>query len=258
MISGMNSQPSGLGWLEARLQSLIEGSAARLFPGRGSQQELTRKLVQSMQDGAHPTADGGVLTPNLFRLMAHPDTAYVLQHSAPFLDELTDFLRTVIIEAGLVLSGPLQVRVEIDPNLSPGQIEVLAQDSIQDITPTHGLSLEIDNEPGSPVMGAFLIVNGMDVFPLNENVVNIGRRPDNHLVIDDARISRLHAQLRLVRGRFMVFDLESTGGTFVNGRRISQYTLRPGDVISLAGVPVVFGQDEGDVHGDTKEMKDLV
>jgi len=76
---------------------------------------------------------------------------------------------------------------------------------------------------------------------------------DNHLVIDDPRVSRLHAQLRIVRGQFVIFDLDSTGGTFVNGQRIHQYTLRAGDVISLAGVPLVFGQEIPE-PGDTQEV----
>jgi pSer/pThr/pTyr-binding forkhead associated (FHA) protein len=62
-------------------------------------------------------------------------------------------------------------------------------------------------------------------------------------VIDDPRVSRAHAQLRTVKGRFVLFDLESTGGTFVNGKRASQTVLYPGDVISLAGATLIFGQD---------------
>jgi pSer/pThr/pTyr-binding forkhead associated (FHA) protein len=63
------------------------------------------------------------------------------------------------------------------------------------------------------------------------------------LVIDDPRVSRNHAQLRAIKGRFVLFDLNSTGGTFVNGQRTSQTVLYPGDVISLAGVALIFGQD---------------
>jgi hypothetical protein len=148
----------------------------------------------------------------------------------------------------------LQVRVEADQRLSPGEMVVRAQDSMQDISPTHGLRLEAEPAAEDPPVRAFLIVNGRDVFNLNGGVVNIGRRPDNHLVIDDARISRLHAQLRLVRGRYMLFDLESTGGTFINGERIRQHTLRPGDVISLAGVPLVYGQDDDSAGSDTQQL----
>jgi pSer/pThr/pTyr-binding forkhead associated (FHA) protein len=41
----------------------------------------------------------------------------------------------------------------------------------------------------------------------------------------------------------MLFDLNSSGGTFVNGQRIDQSILYPGDVVSLAGVTLIFGQD---------------
>ena len=90
---------------------------------------------------------------------------------------------------------------------------------------------------------AFLIIEGVRVQPLKESVVNIGRRLDNHVIIDDPRISRLHVQLRAIRGHYVLFDLHSTGGTFVNGQRTTQTVLYPDDVISLAGVILVFGQD---------------
>src|SRR5512133_1418943 len=99
-----------------------------------------------------------------------------------------------------------------------------------------------EESSGTPE-NAFLIVEGVKVYPLNESVVNIGRRLENQLVIDDPRVSRNHAQLRAIKGRFVLFDLNSTGGTFVNGQRTSQTVLYPGDVISLAGVSLIFGQD---------------
>jgi pSer/pThr/pTyr-binding forkhead associated (FHA) protein len=74
-------------------------------------------------------------------------------------------------------------------------------------------------------------------------VVNIGRRPDNNLVIDDPSVSRVHAQLRAIRGQMVLFDLESTGGTYVNGQRVASSILYPGDVISLAHTQLVYGQD---------------
>jgi pSer/pThr/pTyr-binding forkhead associated (FHA) protein len=41
----------------------------------------------------------------------------------------------------------------------------------------------------------------------------------------------------------VIFDLDSTGGTFVNRVQVNQSTLFPGDVISLAGVELIYGQD---------------
>ncbi len=242
----MNIIQSRLTQLEARLQSLIEGSAARLFPGRGAPHHLTHHLITAMQAAAHPTADGGYQAPNLYRLCLDPGSADALRQSPAFLAELVNLLRQTALEAGLTLSGPLSVRVEADLHLGPGEVRVLALDSLQDLTPTHGLALPQAGINEAPPAGAFLIVNGLTVFPLEQTVVNIGRRPDNQLVIDDPRISRLHAQIRLVRGRYVLFDLDSTGGAFVNGLRIRQHTLNPGDVISLAGVPLVYGQDGED------------
>jgi pSer/pThr/pTyr-binding forkhead associated (FHA) protein len=78
---------------------------------------------------------------------------------------------------------------------------------------------------------------------------------DNQLVIDDPRVSRLHALLRAVHGQHILCDLNSSGGTFINGQRITQQALRPGDVISLAGFTLIYGEDVGvDGHiidGDT-------
>jgi pSer/pThr/pTyr-binding forkhead associated (FHA) protein len=102
-----------------------------------------------------------------------------------------------------------------------------------------------------------LIVEGVKVFPLTTAVINIGRRLDNQLIIDDPRVSRNHAQLRSIKGRFVVFDLNSTGGTFVNGQRTSQSVLYPGDVISLSGVSLIFGQDNPPPRPDLKETAPL-
>jgi pSer/pThr/pTyr-binding forkhead associated (FHA) protein len=104
---------------------------------------------------------------------------------------------------------------------------------------------------------AFLIIEGVKVHPLKEAVINIGRRLENHVVIDDPRISRNHAQLRAIKGRFVLFDLNSTGGTFVNGQRTSQTVLYPGDVISLAGVALIFGQDNPPPRPDLIETSPL-
>jgi pSer/pThr/pTyr-binding forkhead associated (FHA) protein len=89
----------------------------------------------------------------------------------------------------------------------------------------------------------FLIFQGVKAIPLNQAVVSIGRSHDNTVVIDDPRISRHHVEVRVIQSRFVIFDLKSTGGTFINGQRVSQGLLYPGDLISLAGLKLVFIQD---------------
>ncbi len=89
---------------------------------------------------------------------------------------------------------------------------------------------------------AFLVVNGVDLFPLKLQITSIGRKIDNVLVLNDPRVSRLHAEVRCFRGRYVVFDMGSSGGTYVNGHRVSHSVVYDGDVISLAGVQLVFRQ----------------
>jgi pSer/pThr/pTyr-binding forkhead associated (FHA) protein len=111
---------------------------------------------------------------------------------------------------------------------------------------THGLppiDFQPDDSTDNIPANAFLVLDGTKIIPLNHPVLNIGRRLNNQVVINDKRISRTHAQLRVTKGRFAIFDLNSTGGTFVNGQRINKTILYPGDMISLAGVTLIYGQD---------------
>lgn len=72
------------------------------------------------------------------------------------------------------------------------------------------------------------------VYPLEGEQLIIGRDPSNAIVINDPEVSRRHARLMLQGGRYVLEDLGSTNGTFVNGRRLSApYVLKPGDVVSL-------------------------
>ncbi len=136
-----------------------------------------------------------------------------------------------------------------NPTLPP-QETLPEASSPDDVSETSSLPVTPDGDSTTP--NAFLIVSGDKVFPLDGAVVNIGRLPDNQLVLDDARVSRHHAQLRAVRGRYIVFDLDSTGGLFVNGQRVTQCPLHPGDVISLAGVSLIFGQETAPIEGTQK------
>ncbi len=104
---------------------------------------------------------------------------------------------------------------------------------------------------------AFVIVDGVKVIPLTQPLVRVGRRLENNLVLDDPRVSRTHAELRAINGRYVLFDLNSTGGTFVNGLRITQSVVYPGDVISLAGVNLVYGQKNPPPRLDLKETSPL-
>ncbi len=72
------------------------------------------------------------------------------------------------------------------------------------------------------------------VRPLPARTVRIGRAPDNDLVIDDLLVSRHHAELRAgPDGGHRIADVGSHDGTYLNGRRVTEAPVRPGDIIGI-------------------------
>jgi len=53
-------------------------------------------------------------------------------------------------------------------------------------------------------------------------------------------VSRKHAEVRLRLGRYTLYDLQSTNGTYVNGRRVAEKVLEDKDKISIGGLEIVF------------------
>jgi predicted component of type VI protein secretion system len=71
-------------------------------------------------------------------------------------------------------------------------------------------------------------------YPLDKNEMFIGRDLSNDIVINDPEISRRHSRLFTQGNTFVLEDLGSTNGTFVNGQRLmGPNMLRPGDVITF-------------------------
>jgi len=74
-------------------------------------------------------------------------------------------------------------------------------------------------------------------------VLTIGRKPTNDLVIDHLAVSSHHARIAHVNGAFVVQDMGSTNGVFLNGERVTQHMLRAGDQILIGKHLVVFEDD---------------
>lgn len=80
-------------------------------------------------------------------------------------------------------------------------------------------------------------------FPLEGDQLTIGRDSTNGVAINDAEISRKHSRLMFQGGKYVLEDLGSTNGTFVNGQRLAgPVVLKPGDVVSL-GEQIVLMYD---------------
>ena len=68
--------------------------------------------------------------------------------------------------------------------------------------------------------------------------LTLGRSSECQLVFADDPVSRRHAELRLVEGRWMLRDLGSSNGTWVNGRRVMEAEVAPGDDVQLGGCAI--------------------
>jgi hypothetical protein len=242
--------------LEMHLQKIIEGSAARLFPESNLEVVLAHRLVAALQAGAKEYPDGSLVAPNLFILMVHPSRGSLLRQNENFFDQLTSSLESSAGEANMRFLSPPVIRIADDADMPLQQFRVTAQISLDQLARTTDMLVENSLPETHIPENAFFIVNGMQIYPLTQSVINIGRRSDNQIAIEDPRVSRVHAQLRAIKGRFVVFDLDSTGGTYVNSQRINQAPLYPGDVISLAGYPLVYGQDSNGL-GETQKFSPL-
>jgi pSer/pThr/pTyr-binding forkhead associated (FHA) protein len=80
------------------------------------------------------------------------------------------------------------------------------------------------------------------IFTLGQEEITIGRETTNGLPISDPEVSRRHARISFQNGYYILEDLNSTNGTFVNGRRlVGQYVLQHGDVLNLGeNITLVF------------------
>lgn len=231
--------------LESRLQALFEDQLMRLLPGQKARDRVARLLGTAMQANLKKEAGGASLAPDIYIIVAHPNTLAEWREETALLENLLTAIQAVAKEAGLQFARQPTLTTTADTSLGADEIRILTSFGEEKQGETEGLAAETRAETAVEAVpgNAFLILHGTKVIPLTQPVINIGRRLDNQIIIDDPRVSRSHAQLRAIRGRFMLFDLNSTGGTFVNGQPANQTILYPGDVISLAGVTLIFGQD---------------
>ena len=85
----------------------------------------------------------------------------------------------------------------------------------------------------------FLIFN-RQIIPLDKKITRLGRLLDNDIVFNEEFVSRFHAEIRLEDGKYVLYDNESTSGTFVNSQKIDRCILNSGDLISLASIQIMF------------------
>ena len=96
-----------------------------------------------------------------------------------------------------------------------------------------------DLEPLAPSRRALLVGEGKRTV-LSGSRLLIGRSRDCDLTLEDPNASRRHAELRNEDGSWIVADLGSTNGIKVNGRRVKEAVLQPGDELTLGLAKLTF------------------
>lgn len=88
------------------------------------------------------------------------------------------------------------------------------------------------------------VVEGLErgrVYPDMATPVSIGREDDNHVRLNDERVSRFHAKLQEDGDRVILTDLDSTNGTRVNGHPVQMRIMQIGDQVSIGRCLLIFG-----------------
>lgn len=80
-------------------------------------------------------------------------------------------------------------------------------------------------------------------FELDDNT-SIGRSPSNDIVLKEPKVSRQHAAINKIDGSFVVVDLKSSNGVFVNGRKVEEVVLEDGDEILIGNTKMIFHAGE--------------
>jgi len=103
-------------------------------------------------------------------------------------------------------------------------------------------------DPASYHQGAFLIIN-KQIVPLVKKVTTLGRQFENDIVFHEDFLSRFHAEIIHEENKYILYDKQSTSGTFVNSRKIDQCVLNSGDLISFANILVMFVNNDSKITG---------
>jgi len=257
--------PDILDEFEHLLEKTLESHIFSWLPNQSSIHEFVREVLEAIQHVY--TQNQNQIASSDFLIQVSKDDYATWFSNQLDLSQFSRLLTAAMLEAGFSTPKPPAFHIIALSSLEAGKVSIQpVSTSPTNIDETQYLGIGEKKltrplvKEDTDILRAFLTGAAGEVFYLEKNVVNIGRREDNDIFLADQRVSRQHAQIRRVRNQHILFDLNSTGGTFVNNRPVVQATLVTGDVVSFAGVVMIYAEeyfstseeDTSDLNGTTR------
>lgn len=236
---------------ERFVQGLVEGSVFRLLRSRIEPVEIAKRLGHAMES-EQTVGVGRIIVPNRYTVRLNPDDFAGLEAIvASIQDELVVYLSDLAYERGLSFVGSPAVALEADSAVAPKDIRIVTA-----ITDTGGQPMAPPTREIAERTQFFRPISGplrdrgpslVRIDPAGagwrhrlDEVTRIGRGFDNEMIIEERTVSRNHAEIRREGGAYRIVDLDSTNGILVNGIRVRDHVLRPGDRVRLGSVEFAF------------------
>jgi hypothetical protein len=243
--------------IEAKIEGVVQGAFSRAFKSNVQPVELARKLDKEMEE--HKSVSiSRVYVPNEYNVfLSLDDRAQFEGYEAALTKELSDYLLEHARNEGLALVTRPVISFMTDERLTVGEFgiqSVLAQPPEEEggespqadfghtmvYSPDRAPRPLEDEAPARQPAGKALLVGEGRRRILSGDAVVLGRSRNADIVLEDPNVSRKHAELRREDGRWAIADLGSTNGVKVNGRRVEQAYLEPGDEIVLGTSSMQF------------------
>ena len=242
--------------LESKLAGLVEGTFSRAFKSEVRPVEIARKLAREM-DEHRVQSLSRTYVPNEYAVWLSPEDR---EQFSGYEDELRAELSGYLLEHArrerVALLTPPEISFKTDERLRLGEFGIQARLVRPDEDPAaaprqaeegHTMVYSTSDRLSEPLRepdprrgSARLRIGGRSEL-LGSAGATIGRSREADIVLDDANVSRKHAEVRPSGGSWIVRDLGSTNGVKVNGRRIQgPQSLKRGDVIELGTSRATF------------------
>ncbi len=240
--------------IEKMLRRVVEEPFRRAMRRPVTADELAAILYEETINGFHR----GKMPSGFEVTMCQEDYerlhAAVVDLPAYLNGELNRFSRKM----GLHLPAEFGVTISGSPSLAPSSYHINPLNrAVKGDTTQFYVDKPHDNHSHRALksVDAFLVLNGKRHIPLQKSTLSVGRNTENDLVLSSARVSRRHAQIRWRFGRFVVYDLTSRAGTMVNGVKIQEMALAPGDVITISDNSLIYGEGGYDKAAESDAKK---